>query len=95
MNNIDSDNSRELQANALLKQRQQEQKQELQKQEEQKQELQKQEEQNKNYRSRRAKTRITEAGRAKKQESIPRSFKKYIEPELGEFDDNFTWSAMY
>ena len=44
MNNIDSDNSREwaAQAYALLKKRQEEQKQELQKQEEQKQELQKQ-----------------------------------------------------
>ncbi len=47
MTNTDSDNSREwaAQAYALLKKRQEEQKQELQKQEEQKQELQKQEEQ--------------------------------------------------
>jgi len=47
MTNIDSDNSREwaAQAYALLKKRQEEQKQELQKQEEQKQVLQKQEEQ--------------------------------------------------
>ncbi len=78
MNNTDSDNSREwaAQAYALLKKRQEEQKQELQKQEEQKQELQKQEEQ--------------------KQElsDIPGQSKTIAEPELGEFDDNFTWSAM-
>jgi len=67
MTNIDSDNSREwaAQAYALLKKRQEEQKQELQKQEEQKQEL----------------IDITN------EENI-------LEPELGEFDDNFTWSAM-
>ncbi len=77
MTNTDSDNSREWaeQAYALLKKRQEEQKQELQKQEEQKQELQKQEEQ--------------------KQESINIPGPKIIaEAELGEFDDNFTWSAM-
>ena len=47
MTNTDSDNSREwaAQAYALLKKRQEEQKQELEKQEEQKQELEKQEEQ--------------------------------------------------
>jgi len=47
MTNNDSDNSREwaAQAYALLKKRQEEQKQELEKQEEQKQELEKQEEQ--------------------------------------------------
>ena len=47
MTNTDSDNSREWasQAYAILKKRQEEQKQELEKQEEQKQELEKQEEQ--------------------------------------------------
>ena len=77
MTNTDSDNSREwaAQAYALLKKRQEEQKQELEKQEEQKQELEKQEEQ--------------------KQELIDFPNKQNIaEPELGEFDDNFTWSAM-
>ena len=78
MTNTDSDNSREwaAQAYALLKKRQEEQKQELEKQEEQKQELEKQEEQ--------------------KQEfiDIPTESKNISEPELGEFDDNFTWSAM-
>ena len=51
MTNTDSDNSREWasQAYALLKKRQEEQKQELQKQEEQKQELQKQEEQKQEF----------------------------------------------
>ena len=50
MTNTDSDNSREwaAQAYALLKKRQEEQKQELEKQEEQKQELEKQEEKSKN-----------------------------------------------
>jgi len=65
MTNTESDNSREWakQAYALLKKRQEEQKQELVKKEEQKQILQQ-----------RPKT--------------------ILEPELGEFDDNFTWSAM-
>ena len=72
MTNTDSDNSREwaAQAYALLKKRQEEQKQELEKQEE--------------------------------QELVDISIKKNIlgqsktvpETELGEFDDNFTWSAM-
>ncbi len=84
MNNTESDNSREwaAQAYALLKKRQEEQKQELKKQEEQKQELQRQEEQ--------------------KQDLIDNGIKGNpsrlatitTEPELGEFDDNFTWSAM-
>ncbi len=77
MTNTDSDNSREwaAQAYALLKKRQEQQKQELEKQEQQKQELEKQEQQ--------------------KQELIDISNKENIvEPELGEFDDNFTWSAM-
>ncbi|MDC3135227.1 signal recognition particle-docking protein FtsY [Prochlorococcus sp. AH-716-J09] len=77
MTNTESDNSREwaAQAYALLKKRQEEQKQELEKKEEQKQELEKKEEQ--------------------KQELIDIPNKQNIaEPELGEFDDNFTWSAM-
>ena len=51
MTNTDSDNSREwaAQAYALLKKRQEEQKQELEKQEEQKQELEKQEEQKQEF----------------------------------------------
>ena len=84
MTNTDSNDSREwaAQAYALLKKRQEEQKQEEQQQEEQKQELKKQEEQ--------------------KQELIDIASKKNIlgqsktiaDPVLGEFDDNFTWSAM-
>ena len=72
--NTDSDNSREwaAQAYALLKKRQEEQKQELEKQEEQKQEL----------------IDIPD------QENISRQSKNITESELGEFDDNFTWSAM-
>jgi fused signal recognition particle receptor len=74
MTNTDSDNSREwaAQAYALLKKRQEEQKQELQRQEEQKQES------------------IDIANK----ENIPGQPKTISETELGEFDDNFTWSAM-
>ena len=73
MANTDSDNSREWaqQAYALLKKRQEEQKEELQKQEEQK---------------------IGLIDIAEK--DIPGDSKIIAEPELGEFDDNFTWSAM-
>jgi len=88
MTNNESDNSREwaAQAYALLKKRQEEQKQELQKQEEQKQELQKQEEQKQELQKQ----------EEQKQESIniPGHSKIIAEAELGEFDDNFTWSAM-
>ena len=65
MANTDSDKSREwaAEAYAILKKRQEAQKQELVKKEEQKQTLQ------------------------QRSTTIP-------EPELGEFDDNFTWSAM-
>ncbi len=87
MTNTDSDNSREWaeQAYALLKKRQEEQKQELEKQEEQKQELEKQEEQKQEL----------EKQEEQKQELIDIPNKENIaEPELGEFDDNFTWSAM-
>ena len=77
MTNTDSDNSREwaAQAYALLKKRQEQQKQELENQEQQKQELENQEQQ--------------------KQQLIDIPNKENIaEPALGEFDDNFTWSAM-
>ena len=82
MTNTDFDNSREWasQAYALLKKRQEEQKkQEFQKQEEQKkQEFQKQEELSNNV----------------SKENIPELPKNIEEPQLGKFDDNFTWSAM-
>ena len=94
MTDINSDNSREwaAQAYALLKKRQEEQKQELEKQEEQKQELKKQEEQKQEL----------EKQEEQKQELIDIPIKENIpvppqtitESELGEFDDNFTWSAM-
>ena len=69
-----TDNSREwaAQAYALLKKRQEEQKQELERQEEQKQEL------------------ID----IHNEENISGQSTTIAEPELGEFDDNFTWSAM-
>ena len=64
MTNTDSDNSREwaAQAQALLKKRQEEQKQEL--------------------------INIPD------KENIAGQSQTIAEPELGEFDDNFTWSAM-
>ncbi len=68
--------------NTLLKKRQEEQKQELEKQEEQKQELEKQEEQKQ------------ELSDISNKENIAGQSKTIAEPELGEFDDNFTWSAM-
>ena len=75
MNNNYSDDSREwaAQAYALLKKRQEEQKQDLQKQEEQKQDL------------------ITNSSNA---EQIIKPLETFTETELGDFDDNFTWSAM-
>jgi len=84
MTNTDSDNSREwaAQAYALLKKRQEEQKQELEKQEEQKQELEKQEEHKQ------------ELINIPNKENIAGQAKTIAETELGEFDDNFTWSAM-
>ena len=74
MTNTDPDNSREwaAQAYALLKKRQEEQKQELEKQEEQKQKL------------------ID----VNNKENVSGKSKTIAETELGEFDDNFTWSAM-
>ncbi len=88
MTNTGSDNSHEwaAQAYALLKKRQEEQKQELEKEEEQKQELEKEEEQKQEL----------EKEEEQKQEfiDIPTQSKNISEPELGEFDDNFTWSAM-
>ena len=117
MTNNDSDNSREwaAQAYALLKKRQEEQKQELQKQEEQKQELQKQEEQKQELQKQeeqkqelqkqeeqKQELELNKKSKSKKQELIDIANKENIseqsktiaEPELGEFDDNFTWSAM-
>ena len=84
MSNIDSDNSREwaAQAYALLKKKQEEQKQELKKEEEQKQELKKEEEQ---------KQELIDVDN---KENIPSQSKTGAEPQLGDFDDNFTWSAM-
>ena len=74
MTNTNSDDSREwaAQAYALLKKKQEEQKQELIKQEEQKQSL-------------------TDSLNS---ENVPGPTETIDETELGEFDDNFTWSAM-
>jgi len=104
MTNTDSDNSREwaAQAYALLKKRQEEQKQELEKQEEQKQELEKQEEQKQELEKQEEQKQELEKQEEQKQELIDVHNKENVsgqsktiaEPELGEFDDNFTWSAM-
>jgi len=104
MTNIDSDNSREwaAQAYALLKKRQEEQKQELKTQEEQKQELKTQEEQKQELKTQEEQKQELKTQEEQKQELIDSPSKKNIsrvpktiaEPELGEFDDNFTWSAM-
>jgi len=108
MTNTDSDNSREwaAQAYALLKKRQEEQKQELEKQEEQKQELEKQEKQKQELEKQEKQKQELEKQEEQKQElekqekqkqefiDIPTQSKNISEPELGEFDDNFTWSAM-
>ncbi len=84
MINTDSDNSREwaAQAYALLKKRQEDQKQELKKAEDQKQELKKAEDQ------KQALTNTTS------NESTLQSSEIIAEPELGDLDENFTWSAM-
>mgnify|MGYP001255642165 CR=1 FL=1 len=102
MTNIDSDNSREwaAQAYALLKQKQEEKKQELKKQEEEKQEEKKQEEKKQEEEKQELKKQ-EEKQEEEKQSLIDsdtkenlQSFKNIPEPELGDFDDNFTWSAM-
>ena len=80
----DSDSSREwaAQAYALLKKQQEEKKQELQKEEEKKQELQKEEEK---------KQELLEISSSQNTSLISEN---NVEAELGEFDDDFTWSAM-
>ncbi len=109
MTNTDYDNSREwaAQAYALLKkqqeeQKQEEQKQQLQKQEEQKQQLQKQEEQKQQLQKQEEQKQQLQKQEEQKQqlfdisseENSLGSPKNIAEPKLGEFDDNFTWSAM-
>ena len=89
MSNIDSDNSREwaAQAYALLKQKQEEKKLEAQKQEEKKLDEQKQEEKN-------LEEQKQEDFKNLKKENISPYTKVDSDIELGEFDDDFTWSAM-
>ncbi|MBO6978103.1 MAG: signal recognition particle-docking protein FtsY [Prochlorococcus marinus XMU1428] len=104
MPNTDSDNSREwaAQAYALLKKRQEEQKQELIKEEEQKQELIKEEEQKQELIKEEEQKQELIKEEEQKQElidiankvNIPGAPKTDGEPELGKFDDDFTWSAM-
>jgi len=98
MTNTDFDNSREWAAQAyeLLKKRQEEKKQELEKQEEKKQELEKQEEKKQELEKQEEKKQELEKQEEKKQEffDISEPSKTVTESQLGEFDDNFTWSAM-
>ena len=89
MTNNDSDTSIEWasQAYALLKQKQEQQKQEQQKQEQQKQEQQKQEQQKQEQQKQ----------EQLEEEADNKDFSKVKyenETPLGEFDDDFTWSAM-
>jgi len=76
--------------------KQEQQKQELEKQEEQKQELEKQEEQKQELEKQEEQKQELEKQEEQKQEliDIPTQSKNISEPQLGEFDDNFTWSAM-
>ena len=94
MTNTDSDNSREwaAQAYALLKKRQEEQKQELEREKEQKQELEREKEQKQELES--EKEQKQELIDIPNKEDIPAKSKNITEPELGKFDDNFTWAAM-
>jgi len=94
MTKTDSDNSREWaeQAYALLKKRQEEQKQVLQKQEEQKQVLQKQEEQKQVLQKQEEQKQNLVDNESEENPLVPS--KTIIEPKLGEFDSSFTWSAM-
>jgi len=109
MTNTNSDNSREwaAQAYALLKKRQEEQKQKELKQEEQKQEEPKQEEpKQEELKQEEPKQEELKQEELKQEEpkqdlkdtttseNLERSPKVTSEPKLGEFDDNFTWSAM-
>jgi len=102
MTNTDSDNSREwaAQAYALLKKRQEDQKQELQKQEDQKQELQKQEDQKQEDQKQELQKQEDQKQELQKQEDQKQeligisSTDNFSEPKLGEFDEDFTWSAM-
>jgi len=104
MTNIDSDNSKEwaAQAYALLKRKQEEEKQQLQKQEEEKQQLQKQEEEKQQLQKQEEEKQQLQKQEEEKQQLIQKSnipknpsiIKNDEETELGEFDDDFTWSAM-
>jgi len=99
MTNTDPDNSLEwaAQAYALLKKRQEEEKQELQKQEEDKQELQKQEEDKQELQKQEEdkqelqKKVFINSSKSENPHDLPTTI---ADPELGEFDENFTWSAM-
>ena len=89
-----SDNSKEwaAEAYALLKKRQEEQKKELLKQEEQKKELLKQEEQKKELLKQEEQVQVI--SKTSNSQNISELPKINNESELGEFDDDFTWSAM-
>jgi len=94
MTNTDSNNSREwaAQAYALLKKQQEEQKQELEKAEQQKQELEKAEQQKQELEKAEQQKQSLINSVSQEKSSGPST--TFADPELGEFDDNFTWSAM-
>ncbi len=91
----DLDNSREWasQAYEILKQRQEEKRQEEKRQEEKRQEEKRQEEKRQEEK-RQEEKRQEELADTSNLKNNPLSFKNDIEVELGEFDDDFTWSAM-
>jgi len=104
MTNTDSNNSREwaAQAYALLKKQQEDKKQELEKAEQQKQELEKAEQQKQELEKAEQQKQELEKAEQQKQSLINSVSQEkssgpsttFADPELGEFDDNFTWSAM-
>ncbi len=99
MTNTDSDNSQEwaAQAYALLKKRQQEQNQLEQNQLEQNQLEQNQQEQNQLEQNQLEQNQLEQKEvliDSASKENLSRTTKTVPETELGEFDDNFTWSAM-
>ena len=104
MTNTDSDNSREwaAQAYALLKKQQEDKKIKLQQEEDKKIELQQEEdkkielqqEEDKKIELQQEEDKKIELFDIASEENTLGSPKTISEPQLGEFDDNFTWSAM-
>jgi len=94
MTNTNSDNSLEwaAEAYALLKKRQEQEKKDLEKKEQEKKDLEKKEQEKKDLEKKeQEKKGLTDNGT---KENLLKKPKLADDPKLGEFDDNFTWSAM-